>query len=90
MDEIGLAPAGLSGLAAVIERHPQVRRIVAGHVHRTVAGALASCGVLALTGTYAQFVLDFGTEFRLRPDLGALAVHAVVDGELVSHVVPVR
>jgi 3',5'-cyclic AMP phosphodiesterase CpdA len=91
MDDIGLAATGRRGLAAVIERHPQVRRIVAGHVHRTVAGELAGCGVLALTGTYAQFELDFGTsELRLRPDRGALAVHAVLDGQVVSHVVRVR
>jgi 3',5'-cyclic AMP phosphodiesterase CpdA len=90
MDDIGLAPAGREGLGAVLERHPQVRRVVAGHVHATVTAELAGRGVLALTSTYVQIALDFAAaELPLGPGRGAFAVHALLDGELVSHVVPV-
>ncbi len=44
MDRIGLE--GSDGLAAVVSRHPQVERVICGHVHRPVqvrfAGTLAS------------------------------------------------
>jgi Icc protein len=35
-DELGLPVADRWALGEVVERHPQVRRIVAGHVHRTM------------------------------------------------------
>ena len=37
-DEIGLADASRLLLGEVVQRHRQVRRIVAGHLHRTIAG----------------------------------------------------
>jgi len=40
MDEMGLD--GTDGLAAVIRRHPQVERIVCGHLHRSIVRRLAS------------------------------------------------
>jgi 3',5'-cyclic AMP phosphodiesterase CpdA len=45
MDEMGLRD-GRDGFAALVARHPQVERIVAGHIHRTIfrrfAGTVAS------------------------------------------------
>lgn len=37
MDACGLAPASASALARVISRHPNVHRVSAGHVHRTIS-----------------------------------------------------
>ena len=45
LDEIGLPAEDRRALAAVVERHQQVRRLVAGHMHRTIAGDLAGRGV---------------------------------------------
>ena len=46
MDACGLASASASALAEVISRHPNVQRVSAGHVHRTIsrrwAGTVAS------------------------------------------------
>src|SRR5262245_57000969 len=39
-DEIGLPAADRLALGAVLARHPHVRRVVAGHVHRTIAASL--------------------------------------------------
>jgi 3',5'-cyclic-AMP phosphodiesterase len=91
-DEIGLAAADRRGLGRVVEGHPQVRRIVGGHVHRAISAELAGRSVLAAPSTYVQARLDFGAEeIELSADdPPGFAVHAWLDGELVSHVQPVR
>jgi Icc protein len=86
-DEIGLAAADRLALGTVIERHQQVRRVVCGHFHSTIAGELAGRGVLVVPSTYVQTRLDFQVrELELTSELPGFAMHAVVDGELVSHV----
>ena len=90
-DEIGLPAADRRALGRVVEGHPQVRRIVGGHVHRAISAELGGRSVLAAPSTYVQARLDFGAgEIELSADdpLG-FAVHAWLDGELVSHVQPV-
>jgi len=90
-DDIGLALEDQQALAAVIERHPQVRRLVAGHVHGTMISELAGRPVLTVPSTYAQARLDFTlNEIELYAEPAGFAVHSVVDGDLVSHVQPVR
>ncbi|KAA5610876.1 phosphodiesterase [Rhodovastum atsumiense] len=60
MDEIGLADA--AALAEVIGRHPQVERVVAGHLHRPIQARWA--GTLASTApsTAHQVTLDLRAE----------------------------
>jgi hypothetical protein len=68
-----------------------VRRIVAGHVHRTVYAELGGRSVLAAPSTYVQARLDLGIEeIRFSDDPAGFFVHALLDGELVSHVQLVR
>jgi 3',5'-cyclic-AMP phosphodiesterase len=89
-DEIGLPTADRRALGEVVERHRQVRRLVAGHVHRTITGELAGHAVLTVPSTYVQARLDFGSqEIEFAADPAGFAVHAVLDGELISHVQPV-
>ena len=89
-DDIGLAEESRRSLGDVVARHPQVRRIVAGHVHRTIAGQLAGRSVLAVPSTYVQGRLDFSArELRLAAEPAGFAVHAVLDGEVTSHIQPV-
>jgi 3',5'-cyclic-AMP phosphodiesterase len=89
-DEIGLADADRRALAAVVERHRQVRRLVSGHVHRAITGELAGRAVLTVPSTYVQARLNFEMEeVELAQEPSAFAVHALVDGELISHVQPV-
>jgi Icc protein len=90
-DEMGLALSDRHALGAVIERHPQVRRLVGGHFHRAITGELAGCTALTGPSTYAQFRLDFTPdEIVLAAEPAGFVVHAVVDGELVSHFQPVQ
>ncbi len=89
-DRVGLPAAERRALADIVRRHPHVRRIVAGHVHRTLAGDLGGTAVLAIPSTYVQARLRFDTqEIELVAEPRAFAVHAIRDGELASHVQPV-
>ncbi|HEU4462389.1 MAG TPA: phosphodiesterase [Solirubrobacterales bacterium] len=85
-DGINLEPGQLPLLAAVVSRHPQLRGIVGGHLHRIAASALAGVPVLAVPSTYLQARPDFVTEgVELVPHPG-FALHALRDGELASQV----
>jgi Icc protein len=89
-DEMGLAAADRRALGAVIEPHRQVRRLVAGHFHRTMTGDLAGRPVMVSPSTYVQFHLDFTQqELELASVPAGFVLHAVVDGELISHIEPV-
>jgi 3',5'-cyclic-AMP phosphodiesterase len=86
-DELLLPDADRRALGEVLERHPQVRRIVAGHAHRLMTGDLAGRPVLSVPSTYVQARLDFTSqEIELVEEPSGFAVHAVVDGALVSHI----
>jgi 3',5'-cyclic-AMP phosphodiesterase len=86
LDEIGLPAKDRRALELVVERHPQVRRIVAGHMHRPVTSTLAGRAVLAVPSTYMQARLDLlMTELETVPDTAGFALHVLRDGELISH-----
>jgi 3',5'-cyclic-AMP phosphodiesterase len=90
LDATGLVAEDRRALAEVVARHPQVRRLVGGHVHRPVVGDLAGRGVLAAPSTYMQARLDLcAEELQLVAEPAGFAVHALLDGELTSHVHPV-
>jgi 3',5'-cyclic-AMP phosphodiesterase len=79
-DELGLPVADRRALGAVIERHPQILRIVAGHMHRTIAAALGGRTVLALPSTYVQTRLSLRSEeIELTAEPSGFAVHAPID-----------
>jgi Icc protein len=90
-DAIGLPAHDRHALGEVVARHPQVKRLVGGHMHLTIAADLGGRAVLCVPSTYVQAQL----EFRAGPvDLATtapagFAVHALVDGELTSYVQPV-
>jgi 3',5'-cyclic-AMP phosphodiesterase len=87
-DAIGLDSADRRGLGEIVARHPQVQTLTAGHVHRAFVGALAGRPVLSVPSTYVQARLDFRSdELAFCADPPGFAVHAVLDGRLVSHLV---
>jgi 3',5'-cyclic-AMP phosphodiesterase len=90
LDDFGLPAADRRALGEVVERHRQVRRLVAGHVHRTMTGEFAGRAVLTVPSTYVQARLNFGSEedeWVAEPT--GFALHSVLDGDLISHVQPV-
>jgi len=85
-DAICLPAADRRELRGVLDRHRQVRRLVAGHLHCTMTGELAGRVVLTVPSTYVQARLEFGAqEIQLTAEPAAFAVHAMLDGELISY-----
>jgi 3',5'-cyclic AMP phosphodiesterase CpdA len=86
-DVIGLAPGSRQELAEVLARHPQVVRVIAGHVHRPIAAELAGRAVLSIPSTYLQAALTFvPAEIEMSSDPPGFAIHAWREGTLTSHV----
>ncbi len=85
-DAIGLEAGARAALEQIVGRHPQVQRIVAGHIHQPLVSALADRAVLAIPSTYVQARLDFTSpEIELGGGVPGFAIHALVDGRLASY-----
>ncbi|HYQ78698.1 MAG TPA: phosphodiesterase [Solirubrobacterales bacterium] len=85
-DAINLLAPQREALAEVVARHPQLRAIVGGHLHRVAVSALAGCPVLAAPSTYWQVRPNFEQD-RVDPvDTPGFAIHSLRDGELSSQV----
>lgn len=87
IDAIALRDDAQRALGELLARHPQVLKVIAGHVHRTVGGELGGRALLAIPSTYAELQLEFeGSELNAVDEGRGYALHALVDGALVSHV----
>jgi 3',5'-cyclic-AMP phosphodiesterase len=90
LDELGLRAADRRAFADLIARSPQVRRVVAGHVHRAAFDVIGGCGALTCPSTYLQARLEIGAaEFEIVPEPPAFALHAALGDEVVSHIQPI-
>jgi 3',5'-cyclic AMP phosphodiesterase CpdA len=90
LDEICLPQIDRLALGELLPAHPQVARIISGHVHRGAFATLGGCGVMTCPSTFRQAPLELGmTEVELIAEPAAFAVHALVEGELVSHLQPI-
>ena len=90
LDAIGIAEPGRTALRELLARSPHVRRVVAGHVHRSVFDTFGGCGVVACASTNLQAPLEIGaSELRLVPETPAIALHVAIDGALASHIQPI-
>lgn len=73
-------------MADLAARHPQLRAIAGGHLHRTAAGALGGTAVLSVPSACLQVLPNFehdDVEFVGPP---GFAIHVLRDGELSSQV----
>jgi Icc protein len=89
LDAIGLPSSDRDGLTALLRASPQVRRVIAGHVHRSASAVLGGCGVVTCASTYRQARLDLeGDALELTLDEPAgFTVHVQAGEELVSHAI---
>lgn len=85
-DAINLEPSDREALATVVGRHPQIRAIVGGHLHRVAASALAGCPVLSAPSAYLQVRPNFERDEVSWVDPPGFAIHALRDGVLSSQV----
>jgi 3',5'-cyclic AMP phosphodiesterase CpdA len=88
MDRIGLDLASAEGLKAIVERHPQVERILCGHLHRPIqvrwAGTLASTSPSPAHQVVLDLRDDAPSRFVMEPP--AYQLHQWQrDAGLVSH-----
>jgi 3',5'-cyclic AMP phosphodiesterase CpdA len=86
MDKIGLADT--SGLAAIIGQHPQVERVLCGHLHRPIQARFAGTIASTCPSPAHQVALDLDPEapsrFMMEPPGYQLHQWSAADG-VVSH-----
>jgi 3',5'-cyclic-AMP phosphodiesterase len=86
-DGANLIPAEDGALAEVIARHPNVRAIIGGHLHRIATATLADRPVLSGPSTYLNARPDFATEtVEMYPRAPGFALHAFNEGTLSTQV----
>jgi 3',5'-cyclic-AMP phosphodiesterase len=94
MDAIALAGEDRAALEVLLVGHPQVRAITCGHVHATMTTAFAGRPLLICPSTNSVMRLDLRARddlpFAVSDQTPGFAVHALVDGRLVSHVQPLE
>jgi 3',5'-cyclic AMP phosphodiesterase CpdA len=78
-----------AGFAAVIHRHPQVRRIVSGHVHRPIESRFAGVPCSVAPATAPQLMLDLraASQSNNRAEPPGYGFHLFQDGDFIGHVV---
>jgi 3',5'-cyclic-AMP phosphodiesterase len=85
-DAINLAADDREALGALVARHPQLRAIVGGHLHRVAVSALGGCPVLSAPSAYLQVRPNFHRDEVTWIDPPGFAIHALREGELSSQV----
>jgi 3',5'-cyclic AMP phosphodiesterase CpdA len=87
MDKVRLDPASGDGLAAVIQRHPQVERVIAGHLHRPITARFAGTVASTCPSPAHQVALDIAPDAKddyiLEPP--AYQLHWWNGRQLVTH-----
>jgi 3',5'-cyclic-AMP phosphodiesterase len=83
--------ANAEGLAGVVSRHPQVERILSGHVHRAAQIRFAGTVVATAPSTAYQVALELGHdgEPHLIHEPPAFLLHRWHGGALTTHVIAV-
>ena len=93
LDVIGLPPADRIALADLLALNPQVRRVIAGHVHRTAFGVVGGCGVVTCASTHLQTPLELPgappDDLQLFPEIPGFLLHALIEGDITTHVQPI-
>ena len=91
MDGASIPREECDAFERVVASQPQVQLIAAGHVHRVIAGTVGGVAVLAIPSTADQLALDLNaSDFRRVNEPRCFAIHLLVDGRIVSHIVPVH
>lgn len=86
-DGVNLPAAERDALAEIIARHPRVKAIIAGHLHRVTVSTLAGRPVLAAPSTFLQARPDFAREkVKLYAGAPGFVIHALKGQELASQV----
>jgi Icc protein len=92
LDAIGVPEPERAALGELLARHPQVSRVLAGHVHRATTGRVGDCPVVTCPSNWRESALDLRPGSALsfsESDPPGFALHVLTDdGELASHIQP--
>ncbi|WP_030176078.1 phosphodiesterase [Spirillospora albida] len=80
-----------TGFTAVLAQHPQVVRVISGHVHRAAVGSLGGTVGTTCPSTYRQLFLDLTRPGRaaVTGEPAGFAVHLVTtEGAATTHFIP--
>lgn len=87
MDRVALSAAAMEGLARVVARHPQIERVLAGHLHRPITARFAGTVASTCPSPAHQVALDLASDaaddYVLEPP--AFLLHWWNGRALVSH-----
>ncbi len=91
MDQAGLIE-GMEGFAAVVAAHPQVVRIVSGHVHRAITGRTGGVEASVCPSIGRQVHLDLAVEAppAFTHEAPALQLHVWNGSEFITHTTQVE
>jgi 3',5'-cyclic-AMP phosphodiesterase len=89
MDCVGLKGSEL--VEAVVRRHPQVIKILSGHVHRLIQSNWGSCSLWVCPSTCVSIAADLDPNHDPAETAEAptFSLHAFTGHSIVSHLVPV-
>jgi 3',5'-cyclic AMP phosphodiesterase CpdA len=79
---------GAAGFEALVASHPQVQRVVCGHLHRMTLGHVAHAAAISAPSTAHQIALDLAPDapLAITPEPAGWLIHAWGPGlPLVSH-----
>lgn len=89
MDALRLEPASATKLAALISQHPNVERVICGHVHRPMFVRFGGTIASAVPAPAHQVALDLRDDapsaFMMEPPAFALHRYDSVDGLITHH-----
>jgi 3',5'-cyclic AMP phosphodiesterase CpdA len=91
MDAIGLDPDSRTALDDILRISPNIRRVLAGHVHRTILATCGGCTVFTCPSTDVAIALELAddAELSMRAEPPAFALHLGTGDGLTTHVQPV-
>lgn len=92
LDDIGLPITDRVALGRLLDEHPQVARVITGHVHTASVGRIGGREVFTCPSTFRPAELNLGeaAPIELGEGAPAYALHLLCEDGLVSHVRPVR
>jgi 3',5'-cyclic-AMP phosphodiesterase len=91
LDEIALGAESTAALAGLLERSPQVLRVICGHTHRAAFTTLGGCGVFTCPGVHLTARLEIGApDYTMAAEPPAFALHVMLDGSVTTHVQPIE
>jgi 3',5'-cyclic-AMP phosphodiesterase len=91
LDEIALGAEDTAALAGLLERSPQVLRVICGHTHRAAFTTLGGRGVFTCPGVHLTARLEIGApDYTMAAEPPAFALHVMLGGTVTTHVQPIE